>query len=92
MQQLVLKQLTEKPELTDATWGNVNMANVITSPGLKLGKATSDIMVASSTTGPYVSTSCYSVTWSCYLTDGICCNKISSSSIPGDRHRTYNGG
>lgn len=60
-QQLVLKQLTEKAELTDATWGNVNTANVITSARLKFGKAISDIMVARSTTGPFVSTSCYYV-------------------------------
>lgn len=78
----------KKTELTDATWGNVNTANVITSPGLKLGKATSDIMVARSAVGPLVSTSCYYVIWSFYPNDGICCNKICSSSISGDGHQT----
>ena len=88
MQQLVLKQLTEKTELTDITWGNVNTANVITSPELKLGKATSDVMAARSTAGPFVRTSSYYVVFCFYLNDGICCNKISSSSISGDRYQT----
>lgn len=53
IQALVLKQLTENTELTDATWGNANTENVITSLRLKLGKATSDIMVARSTAGSF---------------------------------------
>lgn len=61
MQQLVLKRLTEKKkttELTDATWSNMNMGNVITASRVILGRATSDIRAARSTARPFVSTSC----------------------------------
>lgn len=77
MQQLVLKQLTEKKkiELTDATWGNMNMGNVITASRVILGRATSDIRAARSSARPFVSTSCSHVIQSFCPSAGICALK-----------------
>lgn len=75
MQQLVLKQLIEKTELTEATWGNMNMRNVITASRVILDRAASDIRAARSTARPFVSTSCFRVVRSFYPNAGTCALK-----------------